>query len=141
MQETLKQAKDSNDSQFEQMSKIAKVYNSNRECSIQEAVYLTMPELWLRKCFPAISFVNTNLSNQRYRIFKSKEEIEELPEDSDDLFKRNMLNRYIDPISYLNNLRSHFLIPNIFLPTRITDHSMTLIDNIFSSISEKRTFS
>eukprot|EP00111_Clytia_hemisphaerica_P012052 TCONS_00035416-protein len=34
--------------------------------------------------------------DQRYRIFKSKEEIEELPEDSDDLFKRNMLNRYID---------------------------------------------
>ncbi|XP_066921397.1 uncharacterized protein [Clytia hemisphaerica] len=96
MQEALKQAKDSNDSQFEQMSKIAKVYNSNRECSIQEAVYLTMPELWLRKCFPAISFVNTNLPDQRYRIFKSKEEIEELPEDSDDLFKRNMLNRYID---------------------------------------------
>ncbi|XP_066934413.1 uncharacterized protein [Clytia hemisphaerica] len=65
MQEALKQAKDSNDSQFEKMSKIAKVYNSNRECSIQEAVYLTMPELWLRKCFPAISFVNTNLPDQR----------------------------------------------------------------------------
>ena len=96
MQEALKEAKDSNDSQYEKMSKIAKVYNSNRESSIQEAIYLTMPELWLRKCFPAVTFINTNLPDERYRIFKSKEEIEELPEDSEDLFKRNMLNRYVD---------------------------------------------
>ena len=96
MKQALKEAQDSDKSQFEKMNSIAKVYNSNRECSVQEAVYLTMPELWLRKCFPAIQFVNTNLSDQRYRIFKSAEEIEELPDDSDDLFKRNMLDRYID---------------------------------------------
>ena len=58
-------------------------------------------------------------------------------------FNINLLNAPSDSniLSYLNNFGSHFLIPNIFLPTRITDHSMTLIDNIFSSISEKHSFS
>ena len=58
-------------------------------------------------------------------------------------FNINLLHATTNPniLSFLNNLSSHFLIPNIFLPTRITDHSMTLIDNIFSSISEKESFS
>ena len=78
------------------MKKIAKAYNTNRECSVQEAVYLTMPDLWLRKCFPAIQFINTNMPADRYRIFKSEEEIEELEDDSTDVFKRNMLDRYVE---------------------------------------------
>ena len=32
---------------------------------------------------------------------------------------------------YLNNIISHGLYPKITLPTRLTDHSATLIDNIF----------
>lgn len=96
MKETLNQAKESESSKFEMMTNIAKAYNSNRECSVQEAVYLIMPELWLRKCFPAVYFVNTNLPDQRYRIFKSQNEVEELAEDSEEVFKRNMLDRYSD---------------------------------------------
>jgi len=96
MKEALRQAKDLGCTKFETMTNIAKAYNSNREVSIQEAVYLTMPELWLRKCFPAVSFINTNTPDQRYRIFKSENEIQELSEDSSEVFKRNMLDRYVD---------------------------------------------
>ena len=78
------------------MKNIAKAYNTNRECSVQVAVYLTMPDLWLRKCFPAIQFVNTNMPEDRYRIFKTQEEIEELEDDSTDVFKHNMLDRYVE---------------------------------------------
>lgn len=55
-----------------------------------------MPELWLRKCFPGIVFANTNLPDKRYRVFKSEAELEELPPDSTDVFKRNSLDRYMD---------------------------------------------
>ena len=96
MKEALKEAINLEKSSYEAMKDIAKAYNTNRECSVQEAVYLTMPELWLRKCFPAIQFVNTNLPDERYRVFKSEEEIEELEEDSPNVFKRNMLDRYIE---------------------------------------------
>ena len=55
-----------------------------------------MPELWLRKTFPGVVFANSNLPENRFRIFRSKEEIDELPEDSIDIFKRNMIDRYVD---------------------------------------------
>ena len=45
-----------------------------------------MPELWLRKTFPGVIFANSNLPENRFRICRSKEEIDELPEDSVDVF-------------------------------------------------------
>ena len=39
---------------FDQMRAIAQAYGSNRECSVQEAVYNCLPELWLRKVFPGV---------------------------------------------------------------------------------------
>ena len=33
------------------MKAIARAYATKRECSVQEAVYLVIPELWLRKIF------------------------------------------------------------------------------------------
>ena len=55
-----------------------------------------MPELWLRKKSPKVIFLNSNLPEKRYRGFRDKESFDELPEDSRDIFQRNMLDRYID---------------------------------------------
>ena len=44
-------------SDFERMKAIAWVYPTKRECSFQEAVYLVMPEFWLRKTFPKVLFL------------------------------------------------------------------------------------
>ena len=65
-------------------------------CSVQGEVYLAMLELCLRKTFPKVLFLNNNIPRKRYRIFHNKEEIDELPDDSTDIFQRNMLDRYID---------------------------------------------
>ena len=64
-----------------------------RECSVEELVYLIMPELRLRKKFSRVIFPNTNLPEKRYKICRSKEEIDELPENSTDIFQRNMIDR------------------------------------------------
>ena len=81
---------------FEQMKAISKAYSTKRECSIQEAVYHVMPELWLRKTFPGVIFSNSNLPEDRYRICHNEDKLKEMPEDSTDVFKRNMLDRYVD---------------------------------------------
>ena len=41
--------------------------------------------------------------------------------------------------SFLDTLSCDIILPQILLPTRITKHSKTLIDNIFSSVTEKST--
>ncbi|XP_066911415.1 uncharacterized protein [Clytia hemisphaerica] len=96
MKEALAECKELDKDKFETMRKLAQAYSDNRECSVQEAVYQLMPELWLRKGYPQVMFVNTNLPEDRFHMFKSEEELSELPEDSEDVFKKNILDRYID---------------------------------------------
>ena len=68
----------------------------SRQLSVQEAVYNVLPELWLRKCSPGISFINTNLHNNRIRMINSKEELELLPDKNTDIFKKSIIDRYMD---------------------------------------------
>ena len=86
MKEAAKDVFNSGVSDYEKMKAIAKTYTTKRECSVQGAVYLIMPELWPRKTFPKDMFLNSNLPECRYRIFCKKEELDELPDDSTDIF-------------------------------------------------------
>lgn len=95
MKQAAKEASESNLSPYEQMKTIAKAYMTKRECSTQEAVYHIMPELWLRKTYPDVVFVNTNLPEKRFRVCCNEEELRELPEDSPNIYKCNMLDRYV----------------------------------------------
>ena len=96
MKQAAKEALNGKKSDYDKMKSIAKAYITKRECSVQEAVYFVMTELWLRKIFPCVIFFNSNLPERRYRIFKKEDEIGELPDDSTDIFQRNMLDRYLD---------------------------------------------
>ena len=87
---------ETNLSDFRKMKNIAKAYITKCECSVQEAVYLLMLELGLRKTFPKVTFLNSNMPGSCYCIFCTEEEISELLEQSTNIFQRNMLDRYID---------------------------------------------
>ena len=53
-----------------------------------------MPELWLRKIFPGTVFVSTDLPEERIRVTKSQQELEDLDDDSTDIFKSNIVEHY-----------------------------------------------
>ena len=62
-------------------------------------IYQVMPELWLRKVYEGLGvlynlYVNSNIPEKRVRMMLSKKEISELPEDSTNIYKRNMVSRY-----------------------------------------------
>ena len=78
------------------MKSAAFAYVNKRECSIQECVYHILAGQWLRKTFPSVIFANSNLPERRYRICRDEKDISELPEDSTNIFKGNMINRYIN---------------------------------------------
>ena len=98
--ESLKQAAKERKNQHlnvrDAMNKIAYSFISSRQLSVQETVYNVLPELWLRKCSPGISFINTNLHNNRIRMINSKEELELLPDKNTDIFKKSIIDRYMD---------------------------------------------
>ena len=62
---------------------------------MQEAVYHCLLELWLGKVFPGAIFANTNIPENCSKILHSQQEISELTDESEDIFKKNMLDRYI----------------------------------------------
>ena len=56
---------------------------------------LSITELWLRKVFPGVLYVNSNIPEERLRMMLSKKEIFELPEGRADIYRRNMVSRYL----------------------------------------------
>ena len=89
-----KEAKMNNLDVKESLKKVGAAFLSYREVSAQECVYRCMPELWLRKTFPGTVFVNTGLPQDRLRIAKCQEELEALDDESTDIFKSNIIERY-----------------------------------------------
>ena len=96
MKQAASEAYESGKTVFERMKSISHAYRTHREMSVQEAVATVLPEIRLRKTSPVVTFANSNLPERRYRVCRSEEEIVNLPEDSSDIFKRNMIDRYID---------------------------------------------
>ena len=74
--------------------KIGAAFLSSHEVSSQECVYCCMPKLWLRKIFPPTVFVSTDLPDKRLRVTKSQQDLEELDDESTDIFKSNITERY-----------------------------------------------
>ena len=81
---------------YDQMKSIAWAYSMKRECSVQEAMYHIKPELWLRKTFPAVFSTNTNIPENYFWVHLDEGEIKDVPENSTDIFKKNMVDRYVD---------------------------------------------
>ena len=108
------------------MKSVAHAYSSKRECSLQEAVYHIMPELWLGKVFPAVVNVNSNLPEKRVKRILNKNELHLLPEDSTDIYKRNMVSRYIirPQVTVLNQLCYASFVKNYqLLPKQMENDS------------------
>ena len=96
MKQAAREAYESGKPVCERMKSVTRAYRTHREISVQEAVTIALPDLWLCKICPTVVFANSNLLEKRYRICCSEAEILNKTANSKDLFKRNMLDRYID---------------------------------------------
>ena len=86
MKKATKKTFENNMHHYDTKKTIAKDYLSNKECSVQEAVYHILPELKLRRILPAVYFVNKNSPEERvYELFSEKE-LRELPDDRPNIF-------------------------------------------------------
>ena len=91
-----KEAFENNMHHHDTMKIIAKAYLSNQECHVQEALYHILPELKLRRIFPAVYFVNTNPPEERVKVLLSQKELCKLPDDSPNIFKKSNIDCYIE---------------------------------------------
>ena len=96
MRQALDESLENKKSNYDQMRAIAHSFATNRECSVQEAVYHILPQLWLRKTFPGVTFATSNTFDHRYKMFRNEKEIVGLDDERKYVFKRNMLERYMN---------------------------------------------
>ena len=67
---------------YNQMKLIAHSYVNRRERCDQECVHHVLSGQWLRKTFPSVVFVNSNVPEKRFRVCLREDKISDLPEDS-----------------------------------------------------------
>ena len=48
-----------------------------------------------------MQFVNTNLPEERSKVLLAEEQLSSLPEDSNDIFRRNNIDRYVTIFSLI----------------------------------------
>ena len=94
MSQAVKEALEDKLDKYQQMKSVPQTYISKIECSIQESVYQVLSGQWLWKTFPGVA--NSNIPEKKYRNCREGKDISQLPEDSRDIFKKNMIDRYID---------------------------------------------
>ena len=92
MKQAAKEAMDNEFGHFDTMKNILQAYTSKHECSVRETVYHVLPELHLRRFFPPVYFVNTNLPQEPSKLLRTEEELKNLPDNSTNIFQRNSLN-------------------------------------------------
>ena len=51
--------------------------------------------------FPAVHFVNTNVPEERIQTLLPEKELNELPDDSTNIFKKSNIDRYMDRLNLL----------------------------------------
>ena len=90
-------------------------------------------------------FANSNILEKRYRICREEKDVSQLPQDSRDIFKKNMIDRYIDrrnlsfcggKYSVLDSFCFAEFLRNYYLaPSKSKDNDCQpeiLVDEIFS---------
>ena len=87
-QPTTKEAFENNMNHHETMKIIAKAYLNNRECSVQEAIYNIFPKLKLRRIFPVVYFVNTNIPEEIAQVLLPEKKLSKLSDGSPSIFKK-----------------------------------------------------
>ena len=96
IKQAAKEAFKNNMHHHDAMRTIARAYLSNRVRSVQEAVYHISPELKLRRIFPVVHFVNTNILVERVQLLLSEKRLSELPDNRRNIFKRSNIDCYME---------------------------------------------
>ena len=87
---------------YEQMKLVDSDYINKREWSIQECAYHILQGQQLRKTFSGVIFADSNMPEKRFRFCLGEDKISELPEDSKNIFKRNIVDPFLIPVVLLS---------------------------------------
>ena len=84
---------DENKNARDKLRSLGNVFIDARSVSIQESVFRTT-DLPMKFSFPRVIFVPSDMPDQRHGMLKFRRDMENMPEDSDDIFMKGYIDRY-----------------------------------------------
>ena len=75
-----------------------------RSVSIQEAIFRCLPSLSLSHFKPSVIFIPSDMPNDRHGIVKPRALLQQLNDDSEDVFHTSLLDRYLQRPDSLNDM-------------------------------------
>ena len=107
------------------------MYKSELEATFIKVVIVIVGVIYRHPSMDLADFNCNYLNKLLENISKEQKSISLLGD-----FNVNLLNynEYNETTEFLNSLASNSFIPSVLQPTRVTSHSNTLIDNIFSNV-------
>ena len=97
------EAKRGNSSIEQQVRDIGNRFLNNVDISAQEAIYIVL-QLPMRKSSRQVVFINTSPPEDRVQLLKPLQEIDDMEDDSDEVYASGLIKRYIKRPIKLENL-------------------------------------
>ena len=97
------EAKEGNANVKQQVRDIGNKFLNSVEISAQEAVYIIL-QLPMRKSSREVIFINTTPPEERVQLLKPINEIEQMPDESEEIHSGGLLKRYIERPASLQNV-------------------------------------
>lgn len=127
MRDVLREIREGNESIRDSMKKISNTFYNNSELSIQEACYNIL-QIPLSRSSEECVFIPTFPPDDRIKMLKSDSKLEDLSDDSTDIFEKGLLEHYIQrPISLNNETLAEFAA-NFRFSTSKTARALSLKD-------------
>ena len=108
------------------------------EINVPNQTNIIVGNIYRHPCMSIKTFNTEFLKPLLHKMATEKKQILLLGDFNINLLK---CNEDSEIMTFLDIMNSHLILPQIHLPTRITDHSKTLIDNIFSTPTDSGTIS
>ena len=103
LREACEEAREGNLSIKQQVRDIGNKFLNSVEIRAQEAVYIIL-QLPMRRSSREVRFINTDLPDERVRLLKSIDHIQQLEDDSEETESGGLIKRYTCRPSYLENV-------------------------------------
>ncbi len=103
LRKACEEARKGNSSIKQQVRDIGNQFLHNVQISAQEAVYIVL-QLPMRKSSCQVIFINTSPPEDRVQLLKPLKDINDLEDDSDEIYTSGLLKRYTKRLDKFDNL-------------------------------------
>ncbi|XP_063692079.1 uncharacterized protein LOC134824229 [Bolinopsis microptera] len=86
----------SNKNSKEALRQLGNTFLNSRSVSVQEAIFRCLPQLSLSHFKPSVLFIPSDMPGDRHGIVKPRSTLQQLPDDSEDVFHNSLLDKYLN---------------------------------------------